>query len=272
MNKETVDESSKPRLPWRRSPRFWHWPINKGAQESKPKMRLPQINSPAIVGALSVVATAGQAVMKNLQPHLPAARDQQIRQNLLDILETATKAGALENLELLDVRVSLREAFGKPTLISADLVVAALPPAPHSAPNSASRSAPNPASSPESNSALPPAPTQTQTAWTSTGQTSAAPETPSEFFLRDLFARLVERLWDNPVVAPVAIRGRVVEEMREPGSTGQPGKDERVNQADTPATRTLLDMRDLGYQDEIGRPEDLYANYGAPAVDPRWRP
>lgn len=260
MNEETADESSKPRLPWRGSPRFWHWPINKGAQESKPRMRLPQINSPAIVGALSVVATAGQAVMKNLQPHLPAARDQQIRQNLLDILETATKAGALENLELLDVRVSLREAFGKPTLISADLVVVALPPVPHYAPNSASRSAP------------PPAPPQTQSAWTSTALTSAAPETPSEFFLCDLFARLVERLWDNPVVAPVAIRGRVVAEMREPGSTGQPGKDERVNQADTPATRTLLDMRDLGYQDEIGRPEDLYANYGAPAADPRWRP
>lgn len=256
MNEETMGESPKPRLPWRGSLRFWHWPINKGMQESRPRMRLPQINSPAIVGALSVVAAAGRAVMKNLQPHLPASRDQQIRQSLLNILETATKAGALENLELLDVRVSLREAFGKPTLISADLVVLALPPTPLPAPNSAPL----------------PAPPQIQTVRISSTQTSMTPETPSEFFLRDLFARLVERLWDNPIVAPVAIRARVVEEMREPGSAGQPGKDEIINQADTPATRTLLDMRDLGYQDEIGRPEDLYENYGAPAADPRWRP
>ena len=37
-------------------------------------------------------------------------------------------------------------------------------------------------------------------------------------------------------------------------------------------TDTVVDMSALGFADEIARPDELYACYGAPECDPAWRP
>ena len=41
-----------------------------------------------------------------------------------------------------------------------------------------------------------------------------------------------------------------------------------------PALRpeVVVDMTALGFEDEIARPDELYACYGAPDCDPAWRP
>ena len=72
--------------------------------------------------------------------------------------------------------------------------------------------------------------------------------------------RVTRALWDNPEMAPVNVRARVLQstggELEEPGA--QP--------------ECLADMTTLGFADEIARPDELFARYGAPASDPAWRP
>lgn len=71
--------------------------------------------------------------------------------------------------------------------------------------------------------------------------------------LSDLLERVVEEVWDNPEIAPVGVRCRFL-----------------IRRKDTP--QVLLDLSDIGYQDETARPGDIYARLGPPASDPRWRP
>ncbi|MDN6566553.1 MAG: pyridine nucleotide-disulfide oxidoreductase [Actinomyces sp.] len=78
----------------------------------------------------------------------------------------------------------------------------------------------------------------------------------AETVAHDLLDRVARAAWDNPELAPVAVRGRLL-------AAGPAGAE---------PTTTLADMTSLGYEDEIARPADLYARYGAPASDPRWRP
>lgn len=74
-------------------------------------------------------------------------------------------------------------------------------------------------------------------------------------FIRDLLDRAAQALWDNPEVAPVALRGRVL-------TVGETAE----------GTRQQWDLRDIGFVDEIARPVDLYRRYGSPKSDPAWRP
>lgn len=72
--------------------------------------------------------------------------------------------------------------------------------------------------------------------------------------------RVTRALWDNPEMAPVNVRARVLQstggELEEPGAQSE----------------CLADMTTIGFADEIARPDELFARYGAPASDPAWRP
>lgn len=74
-------------------------------------------------------------------------------------------------------------------------------------------------------------------------------------FIQDMMDRAVRALWDNGEIAPVAIRGRILITEQPDGGSEQ-----------------LSDLKNLGFADEIARPEDLYEKYGAPLSDPTWRP
>ena len=126
---------------------------------------------------------------------------------------------------------------------------------------------------------------------------------------QDLLDRVARAAWDNPELAPVAVRARVLSvgrggaagpdrdnaprASRNAGADAVPGSDldgtvgadssERsggrrehhllsAHRDQDPPTKVLADMTVLGYEDETARPADLYAHYGSPASDPQWRP
>ena len=68
--------------------------------------------------------------------------------------------------------------------------------------------------------------------------------------------------WNNPEMAPVSVRARVLVTHDEAGDLEAPGAQ----------TDTVVDMSALGFADEIARPDELYDRYGAPECDPAWRP
>jgi len=68
--------------------------------------------------------------------------------------------------------------------------------------------------------------------------------------------------WNNPEMAPVSVRARVLVAHDEAGDLEAPGAQ----------TDTVVDMSALGFADEIARPDELYDRYGAPECDPAWRP
>ncbi len=215
------------------------FPDTKILPEKLSQARLPQIRSPRILRALNMSEKIYHTLTKNLHRHLPASLDQELRHLVLEDLQHTHRA--LEGVRVIDLQLKLRLAFGKPTLISADLLVEVRP------------------ADIRQIGQIPADRQQTQT--------------PQQFFLVDLFSQLVEKLWDNPLLAPVAIRARL---MQATGSTEIPSIDSNPRSTENHqhfAEPTILaDMRVLGYPDEIARPEDLYANFGSPAADPKWRP
>ena len=68
--------------------------------------------------------------------------------------------------------------------------------------------------------------------------------------------------WDNPEMAPVSVRARVLGAHDDADDLEAPGVQ----------TDTVVDMSALGFADEIARPDELYDRYGAPDCDPAWRP
>ncbi len=121
----------------------------------------------------------------------------------------------------------------------------------------------------------------------------------SPAILSELLDVATKAVWDNPELAPVAIRGRIIAASDSPGSetttekaAGAPGVPESpesggdtgtrgeegipeaapLRGAHTSVSRVLADMTELGFLDETARPEDLFARYGSPASDPSWRP
>ena len=67
-------------------------------------------------------------------------------------------------------------------------------------------------------------------------------------------------------MAPVIVRARVLIARGDADSSA----DARV--VPGAQTETVADMAVLGFEDEIARPDELYARYGAPDCDPAWRP
>lgn len=86
----------------------------------------------------------------------------------------------------------------------------------------------------------------------------------------DLLYRAIRAVWDNPEMAPVAVRGRVVAVRRNPTADG--GTWNRAHSDQSPDESVLLDARDAGFVEPLARAEDLYEHFGAPMSDPTWHP
>lgn len=200
-------------MPWGEVGRWMRQstPVNKGSA-GRVARRMPQIANPLLIGAIGVGAIGAGIAMRAMRPQRRQGRSERFRDLLLESLE----ASGLSGIEGCAVEVG--EGFGKPSLVSFDVV--------------------------------------------------AAP--PSSF---DDAVRILETAtraaWDNPELAPIVIRGRVLRADASAGSDeGGAGK----NAPDLPSRRLFADMTALGFADEIARPDELYASFGAPASDPTWRP
>jgi len=73
---------------------------------------------------------------------------------------------------------------------------------------------------------------------------------------------ITRAVWNNPEMAPVSVRARVLLAHDEVDDLEASGAQ----------TDTVVDMSALGFADEIARPDELYDRYGAPECDPSWRP
>lgn len=191
-------------------------PINKGGAGTHP---LPQISNPVLIGVAGLGALGISAAVRTLRPKRRAGRTERFRA-LIQRQISADEGGAGAAIVPAGLEVGVHEAFGKPALVSVDVVLAA--------------------------GAL--------GEWSdSSEQLPAEGDHVPRALLSDLLDRVARAAWDNPEIAPVAVRGRVV-------------------LADGTTPRVLADMQTLGFDDETARPADLFERYGAPASDPVWRP
>lgn len=230
-------------------------PINKGTFSSATR-KIPQIASPLVIGALGVGALGAGIAMQAMRPSKRSGRSSRFRTLLLSSVDEALRA-RLEDLEPsppLEVSVEVGEGFGKPALVAFDVC-------------------------------LPKG-----------GGVSPA-------ILSELLDVATKAVWDNPELAPVAIRGRIITSFDAParedaggswagracsdeagpepeladsasaaGPTSAGSEEEVTREGGKAGVRVLADMTVLGFLDETARPEDLFARYGSPASDPRWRP
>lgn len=216
------------------------FPINKKV-EGQRTPRLPQINNPLTIAILSAGVKTLRAVTRNLGSSSRVGRTQRFQQRISRRLQGSGIVAYLDKTGDLDVTVSVNEAFGKPTLVSVDIRL-------------------------------------TEAQARSVRQNIGAGEKQNDrekayfVFMTDLLERAVEQVWDNPEIAPVAIRGRIVSV----DDLGSPRPEEesllRNGKVKSQSEQSVLfDMTSLGYQDEIARPRDLFEVYGAPASDRSWR-
>lgn len=226
---ESSEEPHKYHLP--------HFPINKGPRGGN-ELSLPQINNPRIIAALKRGEKLVKKLARNMRPTARPGREERFRIRITRALRSSDLINEIQRLDPLGVRVNVHESFGKPTLVSVDVV--------------ASRH-------------------QQQVIAKHLGITSD--ELPEHLaFLKDVLERVVEEVWDNPEIAPVAVRGRIVVMDKESGAKPKTSGHLRSSKRDAAQETVLLDMTSLGYEDEIARPADLYDRYNAPASDPAWRP
>ena len=196
-------------------------PVNKAASAGL-RGRLPQIAGPLMIGALGVGALGAGIAWRALSSTRGTGRTQRF----VDLATAALDSGfPLRSDEgVADegaaraprrvVHVEVGEGFGRPSLVSIDIVVA-------------------------SSDAL----------------------SEREVATRALDA-ITRATWNNPEMAPVSVRARVLAAHDEAGDLEAPGAQ----------TDTVVDMSALGFADEIARPDELYDRYGAPEYDPAWRP
>ena len=262
-----------------------HWPVNKvPANVDHENLRyLPEFTGKATIAALSVASAAVKKVLGNVKPTWVPGRTERFRQGLLEIVRESPTAQALSQVTKVGVRVDVHESFGKPVLVSVDILL------------------------PDRNYRL----TEVRklhheqmeedrrdrgedpSAYSLLSEDTGEPDGPADFdphvdldpklhvdheeqktlavLLSDLLERVVEGCWDNPEIAPVAVRGRVVAVHDHVSRAGEI-KHVRHHVGVSESETLVLDMRDLGYHDEIGRVGDLYDRYGSPKSDPAWRP
>lgn len=240
-------------------------PVNKGIDESGPARRLPQLDSPILIGAAGIGAMAVGAVAKYVVPRRQGRSDR-FAHRLADVLTPEEKEALPMGAFYIDAQV--REAFGKPALVSLDAIVA--PEAAEAARRTEARlreklgqdavhgdvaadilaheaqAVWDELSHESEHGAVPVDPEGSARVW-------STPDQLPKTLMGDYLERLVEAAWDNPEIAPVAVRARGIW---------------RTKDGDT----VVVDMRDLGYPDETARPTDLFDRYGPPASDPRWHP
>ena len=190
-------------------------PVNKAASAGL-RGRLPQIAGPLMIGALGVGALGAGIAWRALSSTRGTGRTQRF----VDLATAALDSGfplrsdegvadeGAARVPRRVVHVEVGEGFGRPSLVSIDVVVV-------------------------SSDAL----------------------SEREVATRALDA-ITRATWNNPEMAPVSVRARVLVAHDEAGDLEAPG----------------VDMSALGFADEIARPDELYDRYGAPECDPAWRP
>ena len=196
-------------------------PVNKAASAGL-RGRLPQIAGPLMIGALGVGALGAGIAWRALSSTRGTGRTQRFVDLATAALDSGFPARAHEAGDADGsaqeprrvVHVEVGEGFGRPSLVSIDVVVA-------------------------SSDAL----------------------SEREVATRALDA-ITRATWNNPEMAPVSVRARVLVVHDEVGDLEAPGAQ----------TDTVVDMSALGFADEIARPDELYDCYGAPECDPAWRP
>lgn len=196
-------------------------PVNKAASAGL-RGRLPQIAGPLMIGALGVGALGAGIAWRALSSTRGTGRTQRF----VDLATAALDSGfplrsdegvadeGAARVPRRVVHVEVGEGFGRPSLVSIDIVVA-------------------------SSDAL----------------------SEREVATRALDA-ITRATWNNPEMAPVSVRARVLAAHDEVSDLEAPGAQ----------TDTVVDMSALGFADEIARPDELYDRYGAPECDPAWRP
>lgn len=196
-------------------------PVNKAASAGL-RGRLPQIAGPLVIGALGVGALGAGIAWRALSSTRGTGRTQRF----VDLATAALDSGfPLRSDEGVAgegearaprrvVHVEVGEGFGRPSLVSIDVVVA-----------------------------------------------SSDVLSEREAATRALDA-ITRATWNNPEMAPVSVRARVLVARDDAGDLDAPGAQ----------TDTVVDMSALGFADEIARPDELYDRYGAPECDPAWRP
>jgi hypothetical protein len=223
-------------------------PVNKGAAGAPGGRRLPQIDNPVIVGAVGLGLLGAGAAVRTLRPRGRRGREERFRQRIAEALARgrgvpeggggAGGPGAELGLSPEDLDVRVEESFGRPTLVSVDVRVGR---------EGLARAA---------------------------GGSAA---TLADAVLPDLLDRIARAAWDNPEVAPVAVRGRITLDVAG-GGGGDAAVAPGAGGSEAPGApagggpHVLADMTALGFPDEIARPGDLYDRYGAPDSDPAWRP
>lgn len=196
-------------------------PVNKAASSGL-RGRLPQIAGPLMIGALGVGALGAGIAWRALSSTRGTGRTQRFVDLATAALESdfplrSDEAGAGEGAARAPrrvVHVEVGEGFGRPSLVSIDVVVA-----------------------------------------------SSDFLSEHEAATRALDA-ITRATWNNPEMAPVSVRARVLLAHDEADDLEAPGAQ----------TDTIVDMSALGFADEIARPDELYDRYGAPECDPAWRP
>ena len=196
-------------------------PVNKAASAGL-RGRLPQIAGPLMIGALGVGALGAGIAWRALSSTRGTGRTQRFVDLATAALESDFPARTHEAGEVDGdapeprrvVHVEVGEGFGRPSLVSIDVVVAS----------------------------------------------------SDELSEREVATRALDAItratWNNPEMAPVSVRARVLAAHDEAGDLEAPGAQ----------TDTVVDMSALGFADEIARPDELYDRYGAPECDPTWRP
>ena len=196
-------------------------PVNKAASSGL-RGRLPQIAGPLMIGALGVGALGAGIAWRALSSTRGTGRTQRFVDLATAALDSGfplrsdegVADGGAARVPRRVVHVEVGEGFGRPSLVSIDIVVA-------------------------SSDAL----------------------SEREVATRALDA-ITRATWNNPEMAPVSVRARVLVAHDEVGDLEAPGAQ----------TDTVVDMSALGFADEIARPDELYDRYGAPDCDPAWRP
>ena len=204
-------------------------PVNKVAAAGL-RGRLPQISGPLVIGALGVGAIGAGIAWRALASTRGTGRTQRFVD--LAALESrfptsgaeapssgltsedgAGKPGRVRRARRA-INVEVGEGFGRPSLVSIDVVVPA--------------------------------------GDTLVDATAAA----------QALDAITRAAWNNPEMAPVSVRARVLVAHDEGGDLEASGAQ----------TDTVADMSALGFADEIARPDELYHRYGPPECDPAWRP
>ncbi len=196
-------------------------PVNK-ATSAGLRGRLPQIAGPLMIGALGVGALGAGIAWRALSSTRGTGRTQRFVDLATAALESdfpvrAHEAGDAHGDARAPrrvVHVEVGEGFGRPSLVSIDVVVSAA---------------------------------------------DFLSEREAATRALDVITRAT---WNNPEMAPVSVRARVLVAHDDADDLEAPGAQ----------TDTVVDMSALGFADEIARPDELYDRYGAPECDPAWKP